>query len=199
MSTYPSHLLKLIESLKKLPGVGSKSAERFAFQLLTWKPKELSSFADLVKEIPDKLSNCPECGCLSGEEMCRFCAVERHLSCSLCIVASPKDAFAIDSTHEFKGLYHSLGGLISPLEGKGPEQLSIPKLLERLKKHAVQEVVIALDSTVEGDATALYLKQYLSELPLQVFRIAFGIPIGSSIDYIDGGTLARALAGRLQF
>lgn len=194
---YPQHLLKLIESLRKLPGVGSKSAERFAFQLLSWTPSELNDLSSLLSEIPQKLNTCDECGCLKGEEACRFCKNDTHHS--LCVIASPKDAFAIASTHEYKGLYHVLGGLISPLEGMGPEHLQIEKLLKRIEQYQIQEVIIALDSTVEGDATSLYLKKQLESLPIQVSRLAFGMPMGSSLDYVDGGTLARALTGRSTF
>ena len=196
---YPRHLLKLIESLKKLPGVGSRTAERFAFDLIAWKKEHLSGLGQLIEEIPTKLSTCPECGCLKGEESCLFCHEIREQSHTLCIIASPRDAYAIEATQEFRGLYHVLGALISPLEGVGPEQLQLVKLMERIYKHSIDEVVIALDSTLEGDATSLYLKMQLAPLPLHVSRLAFGIPMGSSIDYVDGGTLARAFIGRSKF
>lgn len=196
---YPRHLLKLIESLKKLPGVGSKTAERFAFDLLTWKPQQLNALGQLIDEIPTKLRTCAECGCLQGDEACAFCHEIREHPRTLCILASPRDAYSIEATHEFKGLYHVLGALISPLEGIGPEQLQLIKLMERIYKHSIKEVVIALDSTIEGDATSLYLKMQLAPLSLHVSRLAFGIPMGSSIDYVDGGTLARAFVGRSKF
>lgn len=197
---YPQHLIKLIESLKKLPGVGSKSAERFAFHLLDWDAKHLHELGHLIAEIPEKLHSCHECGCLQiTEHICPFCHEDREKTQSLCIIASPRDAYALEATHEFKGIYHVLGGLISPLDGRGPEKLSLRKLMERIQKLEVQDVVIAIDSTLEGDATALYLKQELSPYGLQISRLAFGIPMGSSIDYVDGGTLARAFQGRARF
>lgn len=196
---YPQHLLKLIEALKKLPGVGNKSAERFAFQLLQWPQEHLSSFADVVKTIPDKLKQCAECGCLREELRCDFCHIDRLKARSICVIASPRDAFAIEETHEYKGFYHVLGGVLSPLEGFGVNKLNIPKLKERIKTSAISEVVIALDSTLEGDATALYIKNELEALSLNISRLAFGLPMGSSLDFVDGGTLARAFSGRLRF
>lgn len=199
MMKYPEHLLKLMETLKRLPGVGNKSAERFAFQMLEWKEDQLTEFAKIIEDIPKKLNDCEECGCLIGEHGCQLC----HVSCSrvglMCVIATAKDAFAIEGTHEYRGLYHVLGGLLSPLEGRGPDCLDIPKIIERILKHRIKEVVIALDSTLEGDATALYLKKELGHLPIDVSRLAFGLPMGSSFDYVDGGTLARALIGRSSF
>jgi recombination protein RecR len=196
---YPSHLLKLIEVLKKLPGVGNKSAERFAFQLIDWKPDHLHEMARILSGIPEKLKQCPECHCLIGEEECHFCSDERRSSGTLCIIASPKDAFAIEETREYRGLYHVVGCLLSPLDGLGPEKLQLPKLTDRIRTYQIREVVIALDSTLEGDATALYIKRELEPLNIQISRLAFGLPMGSSLDYVDGGTLARALSGRGKF
>lgn len=193
---YPSHLLQLIESMKKLPGVGSKSAERFAFEMLKWKSSELKALGNLIDTLPQKLQACMECGALRGEEPCLFCKDERTTSSTLCVLASSKDVYAIEATRTFEGLYHVLGGLISPLEGIGPGQLNFSKLLERIEKHKIQEVIIALDSTVEGDATALYLKKVLASSPARISRLAFGIPMGSSFDYVDGGTLGRAFVDR---
>lgn len=196
---YPSHLMKLIDVLKKLPGVGNKSAERFAFQLLNWKPDHLNEFAALLKAIPEKLNHCHECGCLIGEEACPFCDDSRKALGTLCIISSPRDAFAIEETREYRGLYHVLGGLISPLDGFGPERLHLPKLQQRIQTHSIKEVVIALDSTLEGDATSLYLKRELEPVGISISRLAFGLPMGSSLDYVDGGTLARAFSGRGKF
>lgn len=196
---YPLHLLKLIESLKKLPGVGSKSAERFAFELLKWNEESLHSLAKLIDTIPSKLKTCDACGCLQGEEACSFCRRPLQDSSKICILASPRDVYAIEATHEFRGHYHVLGGMISPLEGIGPEQLNLEKLLDRIEALAIEEIVIALDSTLEGDATALYLKKLFHDRPVKITRLAFGIPMGSSIDFVDGGTLARAFAGRSSY
>lgn len=196
---YPDHLLKLIQVLKRLPGVGNKSAERFAFNLLDWSDGQLQELSSIVSRTKEQLLSCSECGCLMGMEGCHFCHSSHRNPSILCVLASPRDVFSIEETHSFDGHYHVLGGVLSPLERKGPEHLSIGKLKERLSSLQVKELVIALDSTLEGDATALYLKQELSEFPIQISRLAFGLPMGSSLDYVDGGTLARALSGRGNF
>lgn len=196
---YPAHLLKLIDVLKKLPGVGNKSAERFAFQLLDWPQHQLEEMGTIIKEIPQYLQQCPECGCLMGNNLCNFCEPTRNHQKKICIIASPRDAFAIEGTHEYRGLYHVLGGVLSPMEGFNADRLTLPKLRERIHRLQLTEVVIALDSTLEGDATALYLKRELESGQIQITRLAFGLPMGSSLDYVDGGTLARAFSGRGQF
>ncbi len=196
---YPRHLLKLIDALKRLPGVGNRSAERFAFEMLQWKPAQLEELASLVAAIPAKLKSCPECGCLIGDEACPFCVEARRTSGVLCIIATPRDAFSIEQTREYKGLYHVLGGLLNPMEGWGPEKLGIHNLKTRIHKFQIKELVLALDSTIEGDATSLYLKREVEALDIPISRLAFGIPIGSSLDYVDGGTLARAFSGRAKF
>ncbi|KAF3362022.1 Recombination protein RecR [Chlamydiales bacterium STE3] len=199
MVMLPSHLIKLIESLKKLPGVGSKSAERFAFHLINWSPSELAAFAQTIEEIPEKLQHCAMCGCLRGDEDCLFCQPYRQNSHVLCVVASARDALSVESTREYQGLYHVLGGLLSPLEGITPDKLRFAQLKERIATLNIKEIVIALDATVEGDATSLYLKQELTPLNLILSRLAFGLPMGSSFDYVDEGTLARAFSGRGTF
>lgn len=196
---YPNHLLKLIHILRRLPGVGNKSAERFAFHLCTCSTEQLLEMGSVISEIKKHLQECPQCGCLTDSGSCHFCQSSGRDPHVLCVIASLREVYAMEETREFKGLYHVLGGLISPLDKRGPEHLSIRKLKERLNSLPIQEVIIALDSTLEGDATALFLKQELSHYPLRISRIAFGMPMGSSIDYVDGGTLARALSGRAQF
>lgn len=197
---YPKHLLKVIEVLKKFPGVGNKSAERFAFHLLGKQNGEIEEMAEVLRTLHHKLGKCAECGCLTEQgTACTFCAEDRQNHGTLCVIASPREAFAIESTREYRGLYHVLGGVLSPIEGKTPESLSIPRLKERVQKYQVKEIVVALDSTLEGDATALYLKRELEPLNVQISRLALGMPMGSSLDYVDGGTLARALSGRSRF
>ena len=196
---YPEHLLKLIQVLKRLPGVGNKSAERFAFHLLTWPEEHLCEFGTLVSAAKNNLQHCELCGCLIGDEGCFFCHASQRDPSIMCVIASPRDVFSIEETQEYEGLYHVLGGVLSPLERKGPEHLSIAKLKERLVSLKVKEVVIALDSTLEGDATALFLKKELANYSVHISRLAFGLPMGSALDYVDGGTLARALSGRGHF
>lgn len=196
---YPLHLQKLIESLKRLPGVGSRSAERFAFHMLGWKEEHLGELANVIRHIPEKLRACGSCGCLVGEEECLFCRPARENSATICVIASPKDAYAIEQTNEYRGLYHVIGGLLSPLDGRGPSHVNMPALVQRVRGLGVREVIIALDSTLEGDATSLFIKQELENLDVRVSRLAFGLPMGSSLDYVDGGTLSRAFSGRGEF
>lgn len=193
---YPLQIIKLIDVLKKLPGVGNRSAERFAFQMIKWNKSELKSMSDTIAATADQLRLCSICGCLTDDAPCRFCDESRLATGIICVIASLRDAFIIEGTREFKGCYHVIGGLLSPIDGHGPERLGIEKLRQRIISANVQELVIALDSTLEGDATALYLKSSLSDLPLQISRLAFGMPLGSSLDYVDGGTLARAFSAR---
>lgn len=199
MIKYPKTLSKLISALKRLPGVGNKSAERFAFHLLNWPSTHVEELAALLRDVKEQLTHCPECGCLMETERCSLCHDSSRDHQVICVVAYPKDIFAIELTHEYKGLYHVLGGVLSPMEGKNADQLTISQLCERIRSLPIREVIIALDSTLEGDTTALYLKQELSKMEVAVLRLAFGLPMGSSLDYVDGGTLARAFRGRRSF
>ena len=193
---YPEHLLKLIQLLRRLPGVGGKSAERFAFHLMGWSDNHLRELGEAISLTKENLRQCDECGCLVDHTGCYFCASPQRDLSVICVVASPRDVFAMEETHEYRGLYHVLNGLLSPMDRRGPEHLSLSKLKNRLLKLQIKEIVVALDSTLEGDATALYIKQEFSQVPVKISRLAFGLPMGSSLDYVDGGTLARALAGR---
>lgn len=196
---YPDHLLKLIQVLKRLPGVGNKSAERFAFHMLNWSEEQLRELGSVVTATKEQLQQCSECGCLKGHEGCFFCHTSRRDASVMCVISSPREVFAIEETHEYQGLYHVLNGLLSPLDRRGPEQLNLPKLKKRLVELQIKELVIALDSTLEGDATALFIKQELVHIPIHISRLAFGLPMGSPLDFVDGGTLARALTDRNQF
>ena len=196
MTKYPEDLQILISALKKLPGIGSRTAERFAFEFINWSGEELTHFGHLLADIRNKIPPCPICGCLTDLGHCRFCDTTIRDSRSLCLLASARDAFAIEETHTFRGLYHVIEHLLSPLDGRYTDTLRVDRIESRLRQHQVQEVIIAFDSTLEGDATALYLKEKLSMLPVKITRLAFGLPVGSSIDHIDGGTLSRALSGR---
>ena len=192
---YPDHLLKLIATFKKLPGIGARSAERFAFELLDWPEEKIEEMAAVLQETREKIQTCEECGALIESSNCYFCA--NRETDVLCIVRSAKDIFLIEETREYKGLYHVLGQLLSPIHNQAPNPACMRKLKERLEKLGTKEVIVALDSTLEGDATALYLKKELQEFNVNVSRLAFGLPMGSSLDYIDGGTLSRALTGRI--
>lgn len=196
---YPTHLQKLIQVLKKLPGVGNRSAERYAFQLLEWSEEDLKQFGEVVKETPEEICFCDTCGALSERDHCALCTDPVRKKEVLSVVRSAREVFAIESTGEFKGRYHVLGGVLSPLEGIGPDQLRMESLFCRIREEGIKEVILALDATLEGDATALYIKNELENAPIKLTRLAFGLPMGSALDYVDGGTLARAFMGRGSF
>ena len=193
---FPESLVSLIAHLKKLPGVGTRTAERFAFELLSWPQENLSDLGDALKTIREKIPHCPTCGCLTEQGICRFCDLTMRETSSLCILASPRDVYAIEETRTYKGLYHVVPHLLSPLDGRHINSLRIDRIESRIAQHDIREVIIAFDSTLEGDATALYLKNQLSRPNLSISRLAFGLPVGSSLEYIDGGTLSRAFVGR---
>lgn len=199
MTRYPSDLTQLIAYLKKLPGVGTKTSERFAFQLLNWQEAELQALSLLFAELKKKITQCEDCRCLMDNHRCPFCHHAMRDKTQLCIIASPRDAYSLEETGAYRGLYHVLGGLLSPLDGKTPEHLNLAQLKKRITSLQIKEIIIALDSTLEGDTTALFLKEQIQEWGLPVSRLAFGLPIGSSLDFVDGSTLARALTGRQSF
>ena len=199
MHKYPSELNSLIAFLKKLPGVGSKTAERFAFHLLEWPDSELKEMSCQLSTLKERLQHCSECHCIMDHKSCLFCSNPGRNHTQLCIISTPKDAFALEETGVFRGLYHVLGGLLSPIDGKTPEHLNLERLKKRVVDLKIQEIIIALDSTLEGDTTALFLKEQLQTWGLNVSRLAFGLPLGSSLDFVDGGTLARAITARQLF
>ncbi len=193
---YPEDLQILIAFLKKLPGVGARTAERFAFEMLAWPKQELARFAEQTASIQEKIPPCPVCGCLTQEGLCLFCSSPSRDALSLCILGNARDVYAVEQTRAFTGLYHIVEHLLSPLDGRHAADLNVGRIEQRILQNGVKEAVLAFDSTLEGDATALYLKERLQPLQIKITRLAFGMPVGSSLDHIDGGTLARALAGR---
>lgn len=195
--SYPSHLNLLVQHFKKLPGVGQKTAERFAFKVIDWPISQIESFSKALLNIKTHLLHCDTCGALSEKNKCFYCDSPQRSNQQICIVASAKDIFSIEETSAYKGLYHVLGGLLSPMLAE--DALNIEPLLQRLEDSPIEEVILALDSTIEGDATTLFLKEKLESLNVNVSRLAFGIPVGSSLDYIDGSTLSRAFSGRRGF
>ena len=196
---YPTPLIQLIAHLKKLPGVGSKSAERFAFQLLSWPENDLKIFAETLSTLKEKIHHCPECHCLMEGADCHFCNPDKRDRAFLCLISSPKDAYVLEETRTYRGFYHVLGGLLSPLDGRTPQHLDLIQLKNRIAALQTREIILALDSTIEGDATSFYLKEELAPLGLKVSRLAFGLPMGSPLEYVDGGTLSRAFTGRQLF
>lgn len=199
MLRYPKDLLTLIAHLKKLPGVGKKTAERYAFRLLDWEGKDLHEFAEGLATLKERVQACVECGCLMDGVRCTFCDHDKRDRSILCIIASPRDAYAIEETGDFRGMYHVLGTLLSPLDGKTPENLNLPQLEERIQRLGTKEIILALDSTLEGDATSLFLKEQFAKMGIEVSRLALGLPLGSSLDFVDEGTLSQAFSGRQKF
>ncbi len=196
---YPTELVPLIAELKKLPGIGTKTAERFAFELLGWPKEELLFLGEILLGIKDKIPPCIICGCLTNLGCCPFCDQSTRDPTQLCVIASARDAFAIEETRTYKGLYHVVEHLLSPLDGRHASQLNIEKIQKRIHQNKVGEIILAFDSTLEGDTTALYIKSQLQPEALSISRLAFGLPMGSSLEYIDGSTLSRALKGRQTF
>ncbi len=192
---YPSYLLQLIDCFKKLPGVGVKSAERYAFQLLEWSGSDKNAFANALLSLKKNLQYCSSCGALV-EDQCHFCTHDRSSHGKICVTTSPKNIFVIEETGEYFGSYHVLKSKLSPLDGVSPEDLGINELKERIQTLECKEVILAIDSTIEGDATCLLIKEELKDLPLEISRLAFGLPIGSSLEFVDGSTLALAFSGR---
>ena len=186
---------QLIESLRILPGVGKKSAQRMALQLLERNRQGALKLADALNQAMDKVGYCKLCHTLSEEELCPQCASPNRDDRLLCIVEGPLDVFAIEQTG-YQGRYFVLKGHLSPLDGLGPEAIGIPELLKRIENADFQEIILATNSTVEGEATAHYIAQLLSPKGLTVSRIAHGVPLGGELELVDGGTLSHALAGR---
>jgi len=196
MSLTPGPLAALIERLVRLPGIGPKSAQRLAFHLLKVPREEAAALAEAVLELKNKIRACGQCFNISEEDRCAICQDGRRDAGLLCVVEEVNDLLAIEKTREFRGLYHVLGGSLSPLDGRGPEQIRGRELLQRLEAGGVREVILATNPNVEGEATALYLLRMLKAHPVKVTRIARGLPMGGDLEYADEATLSRALEGR---
>ncbi|HHY59790.1 MAG TPA: recombination protein RecR [Clostridia bacterium] len=186
----------LIAELNKLPGVGPKTAQRLAFHLLSVSAEEARALAQAILEAKEKVQYCSVCGDLTDQDPCAICRDENRDRSIICVVEHPRDVVALERTREYKGLYHVLNGVISPMDGIGPEQLRIKELLDRVRDHQVEEVVLATNPNVEGEATAMYLAKLLSPLGVKVTRIAHGLPVGGELEYADEMTLAKAFLGR---
>jgi len=187
---------RLVAELNKLPGVGSKTAARLAFHLLRTSERDVEALADALLEMKRKVGFCRRCYHIAEEENCTICRNPARDQQRLCIVQEPQDLLAIERSHAYHGLYHVLHGALSPLDGIGPEELKIPQLLQRLAGEPVEEVLLATNFSVEGEATALYLAKLLKEKGVRVTRLAHGIPMGSDLEYIDSGTVQQAVDGR---
>ena len=193
---YEGVVQELIDELGRLPGVGPKSAQRIAFYLLQTEDDHAIKLAQVLLEVKERVRFCEVCGNVSEEDRCNICRDPRRSQTSICVVEESKDVQAIERTREFKGLYHVLGGAISPIEGIGPDQLRIKELMTRLGNTEIREVIIATDPNLEGEATATYLTRMLSPLGIIVSRLASGLPVGGDLEYADEVTLGRAFEGR---
>lgn len=199
MSEYTPLIANLIQALGKLPGIGRKSAQRLAFHILDAPVGEAEALAQAVLQAKQGIKLCAECCNFTQEEICEVCANPKRDRTTICVVESPRDLAAMERIHEYKGLYHVLHGVISPMQNQGPESLKLRELLARLQEHPeVNEVILATNSSVEGEATALYVARLLKPSGIRCTRIAHGLPMGSDIEYADEVTLARALTGRTE-
>ncbi len=195
---YTPPIARLVEELSRLPGVGPKTAQRLAFHLLKVPRQEAASLAEAILEAREKVTFCTRCFNFAQGELCEYCMDERRDPALVCVVERPQDIVAIERTGEFRGLYHVLGGAISPIDGIGPEELKVRELIERIRKDEIREVIVATNPRVEGEATAIYLANLLKPLGMRVMRIASGLPVGGDLEYADEVTLGRALKGRLE-
>lgn len=189
-------IASLVAEFGRLPGVGPKSAQRMAFYILQAEPEDVANLVAAIQQVKEKVRFCEECGNVSEAERCRICLDERRNRALICVVEEPKDVIAIERTREYRGVYHVLGGAISPIDGIGPEDLRIRELLARLSDDQIQEVVLATDPNLEGEATATYLARLLTPIGIPVSRLASGLPVGGDLEYADEVTLGRAFAGR---
>jgi recombination protein RecR len=195
-SPYEGPVQSLVDELGRLPGIGPKSAQRIAFYLLKAAPEDAKRLAKAVVEAKERVSWCRRCFNFAEGELCVYCRDDRRDPSLLCVVEEPRDIVAVERTQEYRGSYHVLLGAISPIEGIGPEQLKIKELLARVGGEGVQEVILATNPNIEGEATAMYLARLLKPLGLRVTRIASGLPVGGDLEYADEVTLGRALEGR---
>ena len=197
MEYFPPALEKMVEQFARLPGIGHKTAQRLAFFVLSLPEEEAAAFADAIVGAKASIHCCPVCQNFSeGEGLCPICQDPKRDTSVICVVEKPRDVQAFERTREYNGLYHVLHGLLDPLAGVGAEQLTVKELLARLKDDTVKEVIMAMNPTVEGEATAMYLAKLIKPLGIRVTRLASGLPVGASLEYADETTLYRALSGR---
>ncbi len=199
MPQLPEPLDRLISELSRLPGVGPKTAQRLAFHLLRADRQRAESLAQAIVDMKARIGFCERCYNIAEGSLCAICSSARRDATLLCVVESPLDVLAVERTSEFAGLYFVLNGVISPIDGIGPDQIHVPQLLDRVRGDGVAEVIVATDADIEGEATAVYLQRALAPLGVQVTRPAHGLPVGGDLEYADELTLARAITGRRSF
>jgi recombination protein RecR len=187
---------RLIDALKHLPGIGQKTAQRLAFHLLRASPEEAMALSEAIRDAKEKIRECTTCGNITDTNPCLYCVGPTRNHKTICVVEEAHNILAIEKTRTYSGMYHVLGGSLSPLQGRGPEQLRIKPLVERLKEGTVEEIIMATNPTAEGEATAVYLSKLLKPLGVRVSRIGVGIPVGADLEYADEVTMMKALEGR---
>lgn len=193
---YPEPISKLIDSFTKLPGIGPKTAVRLAFFVLTMRDDDVLDFANSLVSAKRELNYCSICGHITDRDPCAICEDQSRDNTVICVVEDPKDVIAMEKTKEFHGRYHVLNGVISPMDGIGPEDINVPSLLERLKDDSIEEVILATNPNIEGEATAMYISRLVKPSGIRTTRIAHGLPVGGDLEYADEVTLAKSLEGR---
>jgi recombination protein RecR len=196
---YPAPLSRLIDELRRLPGIGPKSAQRIAFHLLRKTKEETTALAGAIDRLLDEIRLCTTCNAFTDQEICATCLDATRSDAVICVIEEPNNLASVERTRDFKGRYHVLHGTLSPLQGIGPDELKIHGLLNRIRAGGVQEVILATSPTVEGEATAVYLARILKPLGVRVTRIAMGIPVGSDLEWADEVTMSKALEGRREY
>jgi recombination protein RecR len=193
---YPEPITKLMDSFMKLPGIGPKTAVRLAFYVLNMKDDDVLNFANALVNAKRELTHCSICGHITDKEVCAVCSDPNRDNSIICVVEDPKDVIAMEKMKEFNGKYHVLHGAISPMDGIGPEDINVPDLLNRLKDEDVEEIILATNANIEGEATAMYISRLVKPSGIRTTRIAHGLPVGGDLEYADEVTLSRALEGR---
>jgi recombination protein RecR len=196
---YPAPVERLIDELRKLPGIGPKSAQRIAFHLMRGSREDATRLSEAVGTLLDGIRTCATCHAITDQEICALCSDPSRSAKTLCVVEEPHDLLAVEKTRDFRGRYHVLHGALSPLQGVGPDELRIQGLLDRVREGETTEVILATSPTVEGEATAVYLARLLKPLGVRVTRIAMGVPVGSDLEWADEVTMAKALEGRRDY
>jgi recombination protein RecR len=196
MPDFAAPIERLIDELKHLPGIGQKTAQRLAFHLLRATPEEAFALAEAIRAAKVSIHECSICNNITDSDPCLYCSSPTRNRKTICVVEQPHNIYAIEKTRQYSGLYHVLGGALSPLEGVGPDQLKLKSLIERLKGGTVEEIILATNPTAEGEATAMYVSKLLKPLGVRVTRIGVGIPVGSELDYADEVTMLKAMEGR---
>ncbi|MCS5614616.1 MAG: recombination mediator RecR [Candidatus Marinimicrobia bacterium] len=194
MESFPDSIIRLIDRFSRFPGIGKKTAQRMAFHILKDSKKNAQSLADAVQDVKSSISGCSICGGITEDDPCIICSDPKRNKSLICVVEVPSDIFAFERTSGFNGVYHVLGGALSPLDGIGPDDLNIDSLVDRVKPD--DEIVLALNPSIEGDTTCLYISKLLSEKNTTISRLARGLPVGSELEYTDDATLMRAMEGR---